>query len=149
MVGFVKCFDSNKTMSFRVIDHKLLKNYKKIWEKVKKLMKIKFDSKPVYGGHDKYITTKIKLSGHKIFKAKKYQKNVSYKGLSLIMLDSVIRAIEINYPQTLLEECKYEMKKNKMEHLVSHDLDLSLSDESDSEPDNDFDNGFDNDESSD
>ena len=32
------------------------------------------------------------------------------------------------YPQTLLEECKYEIKKNKMEDLINDDLELSLSD---------------------
>ena len=31
--------------------------------------------------------------------------------LSLVMLDSVIRGSERCYPQTLLEECKYEIKK--------------------------------------
>ena len=51
------------------------------------------------------------------------------------------------YPQTLLKECKYEIKKNKMENLINDDLDLSSSDESDNESDNEFDNGFDNDES--
>ena len=30
MVGYVNCFDSNKTMSFKVIDNKLLKTYTKI-----------------------------------------------------------------------------------------------------------------------
>ena len=30
MVGYVKCFDSNKTMSFKVIDNKLLKKYTKV-----------------------------------------------------------------------------------------------------------------------
>ena len=34
MIGYVKHFDSNKTMSFKVIDNKLLKNYSKMWEKV-------------------------------------------------------------------------------------------------------------------
>ena len=33
MIGYVKCFDSNKTMSFKVSDNKLLKNYTKIWQK--------------------------------------------------------------------------------------------------------------------
>ena len=33
MIGCVKCCDSNKTMSFRVTDKKLLKKYTKIWEK--------------------------------------------------------------------------------------------------------------------
>ena len=30
MTGYVKCFDSNKTISFKVIDKKLLKKYTKI-----------------------------------------------------------------------------------------------------------------------
>ena len=33
MIGYVKCFDSNKTMSFKVTDEKLLKKYTKISEK--------------------------------------------------------------------------------------------------------------------
>ena len=52
------------------------------------------------------------------------------------MLDSVIRANKKYYPQKLLEECNYEIKKNKMENLIDDDLDLSSSDESDNESDN-------------
>ena len=37
--------------------------------------------------------------------------NTSYKCLSLVMLDSVIRVNKKYYPQTLLEECKYRIKK--------------------------------------
>ena len=44
MIGYVKQFDSNETISFKVIDNKLLKKYTKIWEKVCILMNIKFDS---------------------------------------------------------------------------------------------------------
>ena len=33
MIGYVKHFDSNKTMSFKVSDNKLLKKYNKIWRK--------------------------------------------------------------------------------------------------------------------
>ena len=51
------------------------------------------------------------------------------------MLDSVIRVNKKYYPQTLLEDCKYVIKKNKMEKLINHDLTLSLSDESDRESD--------------
>ena len=72
------------------------------------------------------------------------KENPSYKCLSLIMLDLVIRANKKYYPQTLLEDCKYEKKKNKMENLINDDLDLSSSDESDNESDNGFDNGSDN-----
>ena len=60
------------------------------------------------------------------------------------MLDSVIRANKKNYAQTLLEECKYEIKKNKMENLINIDLDLSSSDESDNESDNEYDNNNNN-----
>ena len=81
------------------------------------------------------------------FQGKKIPKeNASYKCLSLIMLDSVIRANKKHYPQTLLEECKYEIKKNKMNNLINDDLDLSSSDESDNEFDNRSDNESDNDE---
>ena len=140
MIGYVKHFDSNKTMSFKVSDNKLLKKYNKIWEKISNLLDIKFDSPPVYGDGDKYIKTKIKIYGDRVntnFQGKKVPKeNASYKCLSLIMLGSVIRTNEKFYPQTLLEECKYVIRKNKMENLINHDLNLSSSDESDNESDN-------------
>ena len=113
MIGYVKYFDSNKAMSFKVSDNKLLMEYIKTREKVSNLMNIKFDSEPVYGDNDKYIKTKIKLYGDKIntnFQDKKIPKeNASYKCLSLTMLDSVIRENKKYYPQTLLEECKCKM----------------------------------------
>ena len=53
------------------------------------------------------------------FQGKKVPKeNASYKCLSLIMLDSVIRVNKKYYPQTLLEECKYVIRKNKRENLL-------------------------------
>ena len=55
MIGYVKHFDSNKTMYFKFGDNKLLKKYNKIWEKISNLMNIEFDSDPVYGDNDKYI----------------------------------------------------------------------------------------------
>ena len=65
------------------------------------------------------------------------------------MLDSVIRANKKWYPQTLLEECKYEIKKTKMENLINDDLEQSSSDASASESDNESDNDESNDKSSD
>ena len=45
------------------------------------------------------------------------------------------------YLQTLLEECKYETKKTKMEKLINDELEASLcDDETDSESDNDSNN---------
>ena len=92
--GYVKCFDTNKTMSFKVSDNKLLKKYNKIREKVSNLMNIKFDNEPVYSDIAKYIKAKVKSYGEKVntnFQGKKIPKeNASCKCLSLIMLDSVI-----------------------------------------------------------
>ena len=86
MIGYVKHFDSNKTMSFKVSDNKLLKKYKKIWEKVGNLLNIEFDSEPVYGDVDKYINTKIKTYGGKVNTNLQGQKvpkeNPSYKCIS-------------------------------------------------------------------
>ena len=44
------------------------------------------------------------------------------KCLSIIMLDSVIKAKKKCYPQTLLEECKSEQKWIKIEKLIDDDL---------------------------
>ena len=51
------------------------------------------------------------------------------------MLDFVIRVNKKCYPQTLLEECKCKVKKNKMGNLINDDL--SDDNESDNESDND------------
>ena len=141
MIGYVICFDSNKAMSFRVIDKGLLKRYIKIWERINSLIGKEFDSEPVYSVNGKYIKVKIKSYGDKIntnFQGKKIPKeSAPYKRLSLIMIDSVVRVNKKYYPQILLEECKDKIKNNKMENLINDDLDLSSSDsESDNESDN-------------
>ena len=69
------------------------------------------------------------------------------------MLDSVIKAKEKYYLQTILEECKYEQKKikidkknlkikkvKKIKNLTDDDLEKIDSDESDSESESDTDN---------
>ena len=146
MIGCVKCFNSDKTMSFKAIDNKLLKKYIQIRKKVKNLLNIKFDSEPIYGDSDEYINTKIKIYGDKVnanFQGKKIPKeNTAYKSISLIMLDSVVRVNKKYYPQTLFEECKCQIKKTKMENLIN-DLEPSSSDD-DNESDNESDSESDN-----
>ena len=61
------------------------------------------------------------------------------------MLEYVHRMDSKYNPQTFLEECKYEIKKNKMKSFVNDDFDPSSSDESDNEESN----GSDNEESND
>ena len=83
--------NSNKTMSFKVIDSKLLEKYTQIWKKVKGFLNIKFSSEPIYEDNDKYIKKKIKLYGDKVdanFHYKKLPKqNIPCKCLSLIRED--------------------------------------------------------------
>ena len=46
------------------------------------------------------------------------KENASYGCLLLITLDSVISVNKKYYPKTLLEECKYEIKKNKRHSFI-------------------------------
>ena len=121
----------------RIAINNFLKKYNQIWKRVEKLLKIEFDSEPVYGDNDKYIKTKIKIyAGSMItnFQSKKMPKEKApCKCLSIIMLDSVIKAKKKYYPQTLLEECKYEQEKIKMENLIDDDLEKPESNECDSD----------------
>ena len=125
-------------MFFKVINEKLLKNYTKIWKRLSSLTNIEFDSEPIYGDNGIYIKKKIKFcedEENTNFQGNKIPKeNASYKCLPLIIIDSVIRVNKKYYPQTLLEECKYKIKKNKIENRINNDLSLSSSDnESDNE----------------
>ena len=61
MTGYVRKFEGNTTMSFKISNKQLLKKYNKIWKRVEKLLKIEFHSEPVYGDNDKYLKTKIKI----------------------------------------------------------------------------------------
>ena len=54
------------------------------------------------------------------FQDKKMPKEkATCKCLSIIMLDSVIKANKMYYPQTILEEYKYEQEKIKIENLIN------------------------------
>ena len=48
MIGYVRKFEGSTTMPFKISDKQLLKQYNQIWKIVKKLLKIEFDSEPVY-----------------------------------------------------------------------------------------------------
>ena len=60
------------------------------------MLKIEFDSKPVYGDNDKYIKTKIKIFDSSVntnFQGKKMpNEKAQCKSLSIIVLDSVVKA---------------------------------------------------------
>ena len=52
MTGYVRKFEGNTTMYFKISNKQLFKKYKRIWKKVEKLLKIEFDSEPVYDDTD-------------------------------------------------------------------------------------------------
>ena len=147
MTGYATKFDENAIMSFRANNKDILKNYNKIWEKTEKLMKIDFESKPVDGDDDKYIKTKIKIyAGSMIANVhdkKMPQEKAPCKCLSIIMLDSIIKAKKKYYSQTLLEECKNVQEKMKIESIINDDLEKS---ESDSDSNDEIESDIDNDE---
>ena len=150
MTGYARKFNENATMCFIVKDKKLLKKYNKIWEATEGLMKITFESKPVYGEDVKYIKTKIK-TGNIItnFHNKKMPKEkATCKCLSIIMIDSVIKANKKYYPQTLLEECKHTQQKIKIENYINEDFsELNYISESDSDTIDESESDIDNEQS--
>ena len=108
-------------------------------------MMIDFESKPVYGHYYKYIKTKIKIYADSVitnFHNKQMPKEKApCKCLSIITIDSVIKANKKYYPQTLLEECKYIQEKIKIENYISKELEESESDiDSNNEIESDTDN---------
>ena len=100
----------------------MLQKYNQIWQRVKKFLQIEFENKPIYGDDDKYPKTKLKIyAGSMIinFQSKRLPKEKApWKCLSIIIIDSVIKAKKNYYPQTLLKECKFEEQKIKMENLL-------------------------------
>ena len=64
------------------------------------------------------------------------------KCLSIIILDSVIKANKKYYPQILLQECKYAQEKIKIENHIDKDLEKIESDsDSNDETESDIYNG--------
>ena len=132
MTGYVKKFDDNVIMSFKISQKELLEKYDQIWKRIEKLPKIKFYSKTVYGDDEKYIKGKTKEYVDIVttnFHNKKIMKEKApRKGLSIIMLDSVIKVKKKYYPKKLLEECKYKEERMKIENLIDDDLEKNDSD---------------------
>ena len=58
MNGYIKYFENGrKNMSFKIEDEDVYLKYNEIWNKIKSILNIKFDSEPIYD--DKYIKTKV------------------------------------------------------------------------------------------
>ena len=69
------------------------------------------------------------------------KENAACKCLSIIVIDSVIKANKKYYPQTHLEECKYTQEKIKIENYINDNLkDSDTDSDCNNETESDIDN---------
>ena len=106
MSGYIKYFDDGeKNMSFATDDKEVYEKYNKIWNVVRKLLKLKFTVNPVRD--DKYISAKLKIF-NKINRTT-FTDNVipiekiHYTCIPAIDIDSVLKIDKRAYPQAYLE----------------------------------------------
>ena len=122
MIGCIKYFrKSGKNMSFFIKDDEVLNKYNKIWDVIKNILSIKFDSLPVCD--QRYVKTKVREYDGKIktnFLGNGVSnKNTHYTCICCIAIDSVLRIEKKNYLQVYLEECKYRVKKCECQYLAT------------------------------
>ena len=119
---------------------KVYDKYNKIWEIIRKLLKVKFAVNPVQD--DKYLVAKLKIF-NKINRTTFNNKNNipiernHYICIPAIDIDSVLKIDNKRaYPQAYLEQCKYKLKKK----IVNYIDDEIIDDDSDSDIDDAVDN---------
>ena len=133
MTGNIKYFENGgENMSFVIKDDDVLDKYNEIWDKIKETLSIKFHSMPVYD--EKYIKAKVREFNGVIktnFLGDEVPKeNEHYTCIACITIDSVMRMEKKNYLQVYLEECKYKIKKTKMNNFIKVELESESESES-------------------
>ena len=100
-------------------DDELLEKYNEICEKLKKIIKNKFDNETVYNGIQ--IGAKIKSYDAKInmnFQNNKIneitKESLQFICLSVTLIDFIFKICKIYYPQVFVEKCKYLVKEKNM-----------------------------------
>ena len=133
--GYIKYFDDGgKNMSFVTDDEKIYEKYNKIWEVIRKLLKVNFAVSPVR--HDKYLVAKLKIfAGINrttfINNSIPIEKN-HYICIPAIDIDSVLK-VDKTGSQAYLEQCKYKLKKRK---IINYIDDETIDENSDSDINN-------------
>ena len=122
MNGYIKYFEKGeKNMSFVIKDDDVLDKYKKIWDKIKETLSIRFYSTPVYD--EKYIKAKVRgfngVIKTNFLRDEVPKENKHYLCIACITTDSVMTMEKKNYPQVYLEECKYKIKETKMTNFLN------------------------------
>ena len=111
-------------MSFVTDDKEIYEKYNKIWNVVRKHLKLKFTINPVRD--DKYISAKLKIFNKinrttftdNVVPIEKYH----YICITAIDIDSVLKIDKRAYPQAYLEQCKYKLKKRKPVNFIDSEI---------------------------
>ena len=118
MSGYIKYFDNGgKNMSFKVEDKSVYLKYTEIWNKITKLLGIRFQSQPIYD--DKYIKTKVNTFSSMIntlFKGNEISKERNhYICIAAICVDSVlcIKSRQEKLSSSLFGTMQIQNKKKK------------------------------------
>ena len=119
-------------MSFVTDDEKFYEKYNKIWEVIRKLLKLRFTVSPVRD--DKYLVAKLKIFSkinRTVFTNDviPFERN-NYNCIPVIDIDSVLKIDNKRaYPQACLEQCKYTLKKRRTVNFIDDEIiDDSVSD---------------------
>ena len=130
MHGYIKYFDDgSKNMTFVTDIEKVYHKYNEIWEVIRKLLKVKFAVNPVRD--DKYLIAKLKIFNRinrTTFNDDNNKNNIPkershYICIPAIDIESVLKIDNKRaYPQAYLEECKYKLKKRKIENYIGGEI---------------------------
>ena len=121
MSGYIKYFENGgKNMSFKIEDDVVYVKYNQIWNKIKKLLGVKFHSEPIYD--DKCIKTKVKtfskvintlLSGDEIPKER-----IEYACIACIFIDSVLKVDQKQIsPTSLLRTVQIQNEEKRVKEF--------------------------------
>ena len=121
-------------MSFFTDDEEIYENYNKIWEVIRKLLKLDFTVGPVRD--DKYLVAKLKIFD-RINRTTSTNNAIPieinhYICIPAIDIDSVLKIDKRAYPQVYLEQCKYKLKKRKHVNFIDDEI---IDEDSDSDID--------------
>ena len=129
----IKYFSGGKNMSFISDDRDVYDKYGAIWNKIGKLLKLKFSVNAIRD--DKYVCCKLKIFGRVVWST--FTDDVvpaekqCYLCIAAIDIDSVLKVDKKVYLQAYLEQCKYKSKKRKPVDFI--DIDIIDDSESDDE----------------
>ena len=126
MNGYIKYFDDGgKNISFVADVEEIYEKYNKIWEVIKKLLKVDFTIGPVRD--DIYLVAKLKIF-NKVNRTTFNNNNAipiernHYICIPAIDIDSVIKIDKRVYPQAYLEQCNYKLKKIKHVNFIDDEI---------------------------